>query len=65
MLLRNKKLNFSMEDNPKKGDLLESLESGCHESYMTPWATVIAMFALYLIALLWFCRRKLFTASGC
>uniref|UniRef100_A0A914VDX9 Protein kinase domain-containing protein n=2 Tax=Plectus sambesii TaxID=2011161 RepID=A0A914VDX9_9BILA len=30
----------------------------CNEgSYMTPWATVIAMFAVYVIALLWFCRH--------
>ncbi|KAI6240860.1 Ephrin type-B receptor 1 [Aphelenchoides fujianensis] len=29
----------------------------CAECYMTPWATVIAMFGLYLVALLWFCRH--------
>ncbi|KAI6235334.1 Ephrin type-B receptor 1 [Aphelenchoides besseyi] len=29
----------------------------CAESYMTPWTTVTAMFLLYLIALLWFCRH--------
>uniref|UniRef100_A0AC35F8T4 Protein kinase domain-containing protein n=1 Tax=Panagrolaimus sp. PS1159 TaxID=55785 RepID=A0AC35F8T4_9BILA len=46
----------NMEDHPPK-NIVESLENGCHESYMTPWATVIAMFALYLIALLWFCRH--------
>ncbi|TKR77068.1 hypothetical protein L596_018110 [Steinernema carpocapsae] len=26
-------------------------------SYMTPWATVLAMFAFYIIALLWFCKH--------
>lgn len=42
---------------PKLPELNEN-KNECHENYMTPWATVIAMFALYMIALLWFCRRE-------
>ncbi|CAJ0942713.1 unnamed protein product, partial [Mesorhabditis belari] len=29
----------------------------CSISYMTPWATVLAMSALYSLALLWFCKH--------
>uniref|UniRef100_A0AC34QT70 Protein kinase domain-containing protein n=1 Tax=Panagrolaimus sp. JU765 TaxID=591449 RepID=A0AC34QT70_9BILA len=41
---------------PKLPEMTEN-KNECHENYMTPWATVIAMFALYMIALLWFCRH--------
>uniref|UniRef100_A0A914EAM8 ATP synthase F0 subunit 8 n=1 Tax=Acrobeloides nanus TaxID=290746 RepID=A0A914EAM8_9BILA len=32
-------------------------ECHCNANYMTPWATVIAMLALYLLLLFWFCKH--------
>uniref|UniRef100_A0A1I7Z578 MOSC_N domain-containing protein n=1 Tax=Steinernema glaseri TaxID=37863 RepID=A0A1I7Z578_9BILA len=48
-------------ERPHHNHSLSPEQQRCVESYsyMTPWAAVIAMFAVYTLALLWFCKRRL------
>uniref|UniRef100_A0A7E4WBB1 Protein kinase domain-containing protein n=1 Tax=Panagrellus redivivus TaxID=6233 RepID=A0A7E4WBB1_PANRE len=48
--------NSSNVDQKSNITLTMENYSACYEGYMTPWATIFAMFTLYSIALMWFCR---------